>query len=100
MLARDLSDKKGGDLSRISFLLSYEEGGDCTTLNNNTHSKPYTWDKGVSSTYLTGARHISAKSEYKGDSQSDPVVGEPLYPEVMEDFLICLDIEYLGDRLS
>jgi len=53
-----------------SFLLNYEEGGERTVLNGDAHSEPYLWEKGASSTYITGARHISAELKYEYGSCS------------------------------
>jgi peptidoglycan/xylan/chitin deacetylase (PgdA/CDA1 family) len=54
----------------LSFLLNYEEGGEGTVLNGDAHSEPYLWGKGASSTFITGARHISSESEYEYGSRS------------------------------
>jgi peptidoglycan/xylan/chitin deacetylase (PgdA/CDA1 family) len=54
----------------LSFLLNYEEGGERTVLNGDAHSEPYLWEKGASSTFVTGARHISAESEYEYGSRA------------------------------
>ena len=39
-------------------------------LNGDAHSEPYLWEKGASSTFITGARHISAESEYEYGSRA------------------------------
>lgn len=53
----------------ISFILNYEEGAERTVLNGDAHSEPYLWEKGASSSYLTGARHMAAESEYEYGSR-------------------------------
>jgi peptidoglycan/xylan/chitin deacetylase (PgdA/CDA1 family) len=39
-------------------------------LNGDAHSEPYLWEKGASSTFITGARHTSTESEYEYGSRS------------------------------
>ncbi|TVY41990.1 Chitin deacetylase [Lachnellula occidentalis] len=53
----------------LSFILNYEEGAERTVLNGDAHSEPYLWEKGASSSFLEGARHMAAESEYEYGSR-------------------------------
>jgi peptidoglycan/xylan/chitin deacetylase (PgdA/CDA1 family) len=59
----------GGAKIAISFILNYEEGAERTILNGDAHSEPYLWEKGASSSFLTGARHMAAESEFEYGSR-------------------------------
>ncbi|KAH8684480.1 hypothetical protein BGZ60DRAFT_523693 [Tricladium varicosporioides] len=54
----------------LSFILNYEEGAERTVLNGDTQSEPYLWEKGASSGYLEGHRHMAAESEFEYGSRS------------------------------
>jgi peptidoglycan/xylan/chitin deacetylase (PgdA/CDA1 family) len=53
----------------ISFILNYEEGAERTILNGDSQSEPYLWEKGASGTFVSGARHASAESEFEYGSR-------------------------------
>lgn len=38
-------------------------------VNGDAHSEPYLWEKGASTTFTTGHRHMAAESEYEYGSR-------------------------------
>jgi peptidoglycan/xylan/chitin deacetylase (PgdA/CDA1 family) len=54
----------------ISFILNYEEGGERSILSGDGQSEPYLWEKGASSSFVSGGRHAGAESEFEYGSRA------------------------------
>ncbi|RMY23698.1 hypothetical protein D0867_01883 [Hortaea werneckii] len=53
----------------LSFVLNYEEGGELSILEGDSHAEPYLWEKGSSGGQKEGVRYLNAEQDFEYGSR-------------------------------